>query len=157
MNPTYNDINLTHNQVLATVQELSKSKVIPLDEEIVTNINTVSMGTEKSECKSDLQFDLSASDLTEIQKQHLQKFLVGYRDLFSADLSELGKTSLYKHKIETFPGSKPDRKQFYRTSPQTAKEIRRQVDEMLKHDTSSSLRMLSGILQLSWLGKRMDR
>lgn len=134
MNPTYNDINLTHNQVLATVQELSKGKVIPLEEESVTNINTVSMGTEKSECKSDLQFDLSDSDLTEIQKQNLQKFLVGYRDIFSADLSELGKTSLYKHKIETFPGSKPVRKQFYRTSPQTAKEIRRQVDEMLKHD-----------------------
>lgn len=52
-NPTYNDINPTHNQVLATVQELSKDKVIPLEEESVTNINNVCVGTERSEWKSD--------------------------------------------------------------------------------------------------------
>lgn len=74
MNPTYNDINLTNNQVLATVQELSKGRVIPLEEESFTNINTVSMGTEKSECKSDLQFDFSDSDLTEIQKKIFRSF-----------------------------------------------------------------------------------
>ena len=47
---------------------------------------------------------------------------------------DLGKTNLYKHKIDTLPGAKPDRKQFYRTSPHVAKKIRSQIDEMYKHD-----------------------
>ena len=47
---------------------------------------------------------------------------------------EIGKTSLYKHKIETVQGAKPVRKQFYRTSPEASKEIRKHVDEMLQND-----------------------
>lgn len=54
MSPTYNDINLTHNQVFATVQNYLKVGLYPIEEESVTNSNTVSAGTKKSECKSDL-------------------------------------------------------------------------------------------------------
>jgi hypothetical protein len=46
---------------------------------------------------------------------------------------ELGKTSLYKHTIDT-GDSKPIKCRPYRTSPAAKQEIQKQIDEMLKND-----------------------
>ena len=139
LNPTYNDVRLRNNQTLATVVDIvstnDSATVFSLDCDSATPSNKVaSKDADKSQGKSNLHFDLSESDLTDNQKAHLSEFLKAHRDIFSNDLSDLGKTHLYKHKIETLPGSKPVRKQFYRTSPQMAKEIKKQVEDMLQND-----------------------
>ena len=135
LNPTYSDVIVRDRQVLATIEEIYPDQVIPFsnshDEESV-EVNAIKPDSESSN-ENKLEFDLSESDLTEEQKHALSSFLYEYTDIFSSDLSQLGKTSLYKHKIETLPGAKPVRKQFYRTSPETSKEIRKHVDEMLEH------------------------
>ncbi|KAK3101592.1 hypothetical protein FSP39_004699 [Pinctada imbricata] len=135
MNPTYQDIRLKRDQVLATVHELdsdSEPSIFSFDDR--GHKQNQGQGSNKSSGKTDLQFDLSNADLDEPQKRTLKFFLNGFKDVFSSDLSQLGKVTGHKHKIETIPGSKPVRKQFYRTSPHVAKEIRRQVDEMLEND-----------------------
>ena len=139
LNPTYNDVRLRNNQTLATVVDIvstnDSATVFSLDCDSATPSHKVaSKDADKSHGKSNLHFDLSESDLTDNQKAHLSEFLKAHRDIFSNDLSDLGKTHLYKHKIETLPGSKPVRKQFYRTSPQMAKEIKKQVEDMLQND-----------------------
>ena len=129
LNPTYSDVHLK-NQVLAKVEEIDFNNVIPFDDEQTSEVFSL----ESSTAESKLDFNLSESDLSEQHRLELKRFLLNNRDIFSADLSNLGKTNLYKHKIDTLPGAKPVRKQFYRTSPHAAKEIRTQIDEMLKHD-----------------------
>lgn len=140
LNPTYSDVRLRNNKKLATVAEIVGSNdsatVFSLDSDsaITPSHRVASKDSDKSHRKSNLQFDLSESDLTNCQRARLLTFLKDHKDVFSTDLSDLGKTHLYKHKIETLPGSKPVRKQFYRTSPQMSKEIKKQVDEMLQND-----------------------
>lgn len=55
------------------------------------------------------------------------------REAFAKDLSELGCTHLYQHKIET-GDAYPVRKRFYRQSLQVLDETNRQIEEMLKHN-----------------------
>jgi hypothetical protein len=87
--------------------------------------------------KSDIKFDLGKSELNEEQKEILTQFLNQNRDVFATNLQELGKTSLYKHTIDTGDSKcRPDR-----TSPAAKQEIQRQIDEMLtngiiEHSTS---------------------
>ena len=134
LNPTHSDVRLRAHQVLATIEPVDSNHIVALDTERPTpEVNTVDTDSSKSN-DMDFDFDLSESDLSEEQKGTIRTFLHSHRDIFSATLSELGRTKLYKHKIETLPGAKPVRKQFYRTSPQTSKAIREHVDEMLKHD-----------------------
>ena len=130
LNPTHSDVRLKTHQVLAKVEEIDFNNVIPFDDEQTSEVFSLESDTAESK----LDFDLSESDLSEQHRLELKRFLLNNRDIFSADLSDLGKTNLYKHKIDTLPGAKPVRKQFYRTSPHAAKEIRTQIDEMLKHD-----------------------
>lgn len=140
LNPTYSDVRLRNNQKLATVAEIVGSNdsatvfAQDSDSAITPSHRVASKDSDKSHRKN-LQFDLLESDLTNCQRARLLTFLNDHRDVFSTDLSDLGKTHLYKHKIETLPGSKPVRKQFYRTSPKMLKEIKKkQVDEMLQND-----------------------
>ena len=82
---------------------------------------------------SDIKFDLGKSELNEEQKEILTQFLIRNMDVFATNLQELGKTSLYKHTIDT-GDSKPIKCSPYRTSPAAKQEIQRQIDEMLKND-----------------------
>lgn len=102
--------------------------------------------SSETQCKGEIKFDLGNSDLDQNQKDILLKFLSRYRENFALDLSELGRTSAHKHKIEIKLNSKPVRLQFYRTSPQASKEIENQVSEMLKHDIIQ-LQIQNGIRQ----------
>ena len=131
LNRTYNDVRLRNNQTLATVADILSTNdittIFSLDCDSATPSHKVaSKDADKSPGKANLHFDLSKSDITHNQRAHHSEFLEAHRDLFSTDLSDLGKTHSYIHKIETMPGPKPVRKQFYRTSPQMAKEIKKQ-------------------------------
>jgi hypothetical protein len=82
---------------------------------------------------SHIKFDLGKSKLNEEQNEILAKFLNRNRDVFATILQELGKTSLYKHTIDT-GDSKPIKCRPYRTPLAAKQEIQRQIDEMLKND-----------------------
>ena len=56
---------------------------------------------------NDINFDLSRSDLTNLQKENLSKFLKQNQDIFSPTLQTQGRTDLYHHTIETEPGEGP--------------------------------------------------
>ena len=71
--------------------------------------------------------------LTPDQKDQMTIFLASQRDIFAADMSELGETHLTTHHIDT--GDAPPIKQRpYRTAPALNAEIERQVNDMLRHD-----------------------
>ena len=133
MNPTYSDIRVRDRQIVASVEEVRVDEIIPFSDSEPAEINVLKPDSDKSN-DVQLEFDLSQSDLTQAQKENMYSFLHQYKDIFSSDLSQIRKTSLYKHKIETVQGAKPVRKQFYRTSPEASKEIRKHVDEMLQND-----------------------
>ena len=138
LNPTNSDISLRCNKVLANVSDIYNAQVFPIDDASEYAINSISTESDiTSQCNSvennDIKFDLENSDLLPDQKARLQSFLSKHRGKFATDLSELGKTSVHKHKIEIKPGAKPVRLQFYRTSFQNGKEMARQIEEMEKH------------------------
>ena len=70
-----------------------------------------------------IKFDLS-------EKHRLDSLLKSYRDVFAANLSELGSTSIVQHYIDT-GDSPPIRQRPYRVSQDVKQEIDRQVTEML--------------------------
>ena len=72
------------------------------------------------------------SHLKDTEKETLQQILQKYQTLFARDLSELGTTSVVKHKIDT--GKAPPIKQLPRRLPNVLKPVvEEQVNEMLAH------------------------
>ncbi|KAK3588919.1 hypothetical protein CHS0354_023679 [Potamilus streckersoni] len=96
----------------------------------------------------DLDFDLSDSDLTSDEKLYFQEFIGRNRNLFTVDLSELGCTDIYQHKIHT-GNEKPVRQRFYRTNPIQKQKL---TDKVQSHpvpvysivDQSVDKQLLSG-------------
>ncbi|MES9884237.1 MAG: RNase H-like domain-containing protein, partial [Sedimenticola sp.] len=147
LNPTNRTITLRPGKVLATIQPLSAADIEKDDQHIKTEANGNISGETVNTCDSggdrgdeqyirlaeELDFNFESSDLTPAEKQTFLAFLGRNRDVFAKDLSELGCTDLYQHKIET--GDAPAvRQRFYRTNPKQKAEIDRQVEEMLEHD-----------------------
>ncbi|CAC5370073.1 unnamed protein product [Mytilus coruscus] len=83
--------------------------------------------------KDTLNFNLDNSDLTDQQKVILTHFLNKNRKVFAKDMSELGHTDVYQHKIDT-GNAPPIRKRFYRQSPYVLEEMNKQIEELLKYD-----------------------
>ena len=54
------------------------------------------------------------------------------KDVLSSSLADIGKTNLYKHKIETSPNVTPVRRPFYRQPPNFKAETDKQVNDMLQ-------------------------
>lgn len=134
LNPTNTDIKVKKNQVLASVTDIHSAQVYPIDD---TNdhsfVGAAEPAQNRSTVETDIKFNLENSDLTSTQKSELLAFLAQHRSNFANDLSELGKTSIHKHRIDIYPGSKPVRLPFYRTSIQNEREMSKQIDEMEKH------------------------
>lgn len=70
--------------------------------------------------------------MTNDQKQNFLKFLNVNRDVFAADLSELGKCNVGEHKIETTDNI-PIRVPPNRAKPKVKAEIEKQIDKMLEN------------------------
>ena len=135
LNPTNEVINLKSGLILATINDVDSSKIFTLDEDKSINKSTVSSvnSVQTDPNKTNLKFDLSKADLTDQQKQQLNIFLNKNRDVFATSLEELGKTNVYKHKINT-GNAPPVKSRPYRTSPAAKQEIQKQVGELLKYD-----------------------
>jgi transposase InsO family protein len=80
----------------------------------------------------DMGFSLTDSDLTPEQKSELFQFLGKHRSNFATNLSEIGCTSIYEHRIDT-GDALPVKQRAYRTTPAIRKEIDKQVDELETH------------------------
>jgi len=138
LNPGDTPIYLNSKQVIASASEVDTKHIFTLPDqpEPATNsrshVHSASTSSPRSK-PSDLSFDLSDSDLTDIQKQQLHSFLLSQRSAFAQDWSELGKTPLHHHKIDT-GNARPVRLPFYRQNVNIRQECSRQVKEMLEHN-----------------------
>ena len=79
----------------------------------------------------EIGINLEESDLTDEQKHKLYIFLGQNRKVFAKDFSELGKTNMHAHRIETFD-NRPVSKAPYRQSPEMRRETERQTKQMLE-------------------------
>ncbi|CAG2233953.1 unnamed protein product [Mytilus edulis] len=138
LNPTNSDILLKRREILAQVYNVNDADILPFEPKELNQIekqNATNQKNHQSKSKEKLShdFDLEHSDLNESQKQKLLKLLKTYKHIFANDLSELGVTNAYFHRIETIPGASPVSLPFYRTSHKQQTEINKQVDEMEKN------------------------
>lgn len=138
LNPTNSDILLKRREILAQVYNVNDTDILPFEPKELNQIekqNATNQKNHQSKSKEKLShdFDLEHSDLNESQKQKLLKLLKTYKHIFANDLSELGVTNAYFHRIETIPGASPVSLPFYRTSHKQQTEINKQVDEMEKN------------------------
>ena len=78
------------------------------------------------------QFEINNPNLSEEQKEQLLNFLSQNSDVFADSLQNIGRTDLFKHKIETIPGAKPVHQRFYRQDPVKKAETERVTNEMLE-------------------------
>lgn len=139
INPTNRQVTLKPGKVIATAYTLSDSDIKECEKnsECIQHINSVNSdsGTDKNHHQTarELGFDLTDSNLSNSEQSKLLEFLGRNRDIFAKDLSELGCTDVYQHKINT-ESATPVRQRFYRTNPKQREEIDRQVQEMLEND-----------------------
>lgn len=139
MNTQCFEVALPQNYIVAHVMEIEQNQIIPLDSRKghqqnnsnFPQINKIALENHKT---NEIQFNLNNSDLDSAKKQILLEFLAKHRENFAVDLTELGKTGIHQHHIETKPGSRSVRIPFYRTSPHASREIDRQKQEMLDND-----------------------
>ena len=80
-----------------------------------------------------LGFDTDDCNLTAHQKRQLLALLGRNRNVFATNLSELGLTHLYSHRIET-GDARPIKLAPYRACPKKKDEIEKQVKELLQND-----------------------
>ena len=142
INPTKKSITVYPSRVLANVDLIDQKDISSYDEVSnknsanVSNVNqsaeTTARVPNQSQTNKDIQFNISNKNLSENQKQTLLNFLNKNKDVFATSTAEIGKTDVYTHKIETEPGAKPVRMNYYRQDPIKKAEIERQTNEMLE-------------------------
>ena len=141
INPTDVPVTINAGTVLATATTIHENMVFELSDSPSVNEVRVDHNQDQSnamtkeeaiECAKKLGIELDNPALTEKNKQDLLECIGRYRDVFANDMSELGKTNVHTHHIDT-GDAKPIRQRPYRTSPTIAKEIQSQTDTMLKN------------------------
>ena len=85
---------------------------------------------KENHSKPDIQFD--KSDISDDQQERFQSMSDEFSDIFATDNSDLGKTSLSEHTIDTGE-SQPIKLPPRRTPPHQREIIDRQLDDPLKH------------------------
>ncbi|CAC5370038.1 Retrovirus-related Pol polyprotein from transposon 297 [Mytilus coruscus] len=135
MNPTNQEIHIPETKVLAFVSDIDLNFIHNLD----NNKPSVASLQQTNQVKEPIEFDLSSSDLNSEQRQKMQTFLSFYRDIFATNLSELGFTNRYKHRIEFFRDARSVKIGFYNQSPHMHKETEKHLVEMKKNNIIKEL------------------
>ncbi|WAR19937.1 hypothetical protein MAR_001775 [Mya arenaria] len=134
LNPTEEDVDLPINFVLASVSRVLDNEVVKLSDESATqkcaDVNLLTEDGASQGCSSDVSFNISNSNLTEVQCSKLKGFLQQNADVFSTSFETIGKTSLFTHRIETEPNAKPVRKTD--TSPLMSSEFNEPTSANIK-------------------------
>lgn len=140
VNPTEEPITLPKFSIIASISPVIEISVQSMSHDenespkyvANTNINREKCNVESKQ-KTNIDFDLSTSDMTNDQKHRLNIFLQQNRDVFAAEISELGKCNIAEHEIET-GNHIPVRLLPYRATPKAKEEIEKQVDKMLANE-----------------------
>ena len=127
LNPTDDFVYIPAQTVIAHGRKVSMADVNLVEKPWThTNDDQVLEQTD-----SDMKFPINNSNISDNDKKTLTDFLHDNRQMFAQSKSELGRTSLVQHEIDTGE-AKPVSKRFYRTSPMKRNEIDRQVEELLQ-------------------------
>ena len=137
-NPTSVPIQLQRDTAIGTVTQLDKDfDIEPLTETHtaphVGQVNTSdNVSPTNTDITQELNIDLEKSNLTNDQKQRLYHFLKQNRTVFATNMSELGSTNVYQHKIDTI-NETPVTSRHYRMSQEMKDLVEIEIAEMLKH------------------------
>ena len=163
-NPLNKPVHLTKDCIIGIIEELHPlSSPIAIDSNVETHSssNTATCAPVQStvthkdyiQTAKDLGFDLTDSDLTDKQRNTLMEFLRRHRSMFATDLSELGSTNVYHHRIET-GDAPPVKKRFYRQSIQCVKKLKNKLT-IWSNTKYLNLPLQSGIAPLLCARKKM--
>ena len=126
-------VSLTQGRTMCTVRNPFGHPVTLQHQHTLAHFQPPMLLSEAKTVIDNLGISLQHAALTPDQKDQMTIFLASQRDIFAADMSELGETHLTTHHIDT--GDAPPIKQRpYRTAPTLNAEIERQVNDMLRHD-----------------------
>lgn len=129
LNPTNGTVFLPQNYRIATITHVDCIEV--LEERSDSEQSDANVGEDMFiQIAKDLGIELTGDTWSEQQKRQILQLIGKNRHVFSKDISELGETKVYQHKVDTGHAS-PIRQCFYRTSPAIKLEIERQVEELL--------------------------
>ena len=133
LNPNDQPKQLYKNTVLGTC-----SLVYSVDEGISSKLNQISVEPSKPLTQEHVQPLLAKCQplLSSEQQQEVEQLLFEYRDIFAKSKSDLGRTALFKHEINT--GNTPPIKQRPRRVPLSKQKIEREeVSKMLDNGVIS--------------------
>ncbi|VDI12450.1 Hypothetical predicted protein [Mytilus galloprovincialis] len=135
LNPTNAVITLKKNTIVGNFIKIQDDKIFGELKENFEFIDSIRTGEASNsnnnyiKIATEMDIDLSKSDLSETQKYQLLTLLGQYRQAFAKDITELGCTKIGKHIIDTGDAN-PVRQFPYRTTPKTKEEINTHLDEM---------------------------
>ena len=136
MNPTSRDIELPVNKIVASVSDIHHDNVYVLDDSNTStssaNVNQIHVSTDAHPQGKNIDFEISNENLSRSEIEQLKTFLHQNEDVFSTSLADIGKTNLFKHRIDTDPNAPPVHLPCYRQPPHLKEETERQVKDMLQ-------------------------
>ena len=118
------------------IQEIQVNSVIgeieTIDEDalMTTCINNQNENANRIRDKPGNSIDLSDTILTGHEKIALRALLNEFHDIIGENISELGRTNIVQHVIETLPGTAPIRSKPYNIPIGLRAEVKEQLDEM---------------------------
>jgi len=105
----------------------------PVEEDMLMTSTGKDAGASHQKRKPPSQLvDLENTDLTAAEKSKLWKVLDDYQDLIGESVSELGRTNVITHVIETEAEVAPIRSKPYHIPVGVRAEVRKQLDELLQ-------------------------
>ena len=133
INPTDQPVLLHKGTSIGTFSTLSKTDqiVLPVSDPIVSAVENVSVAAKQG---STSRFKgLPSPNLTSAENRCLNLLLDQYSDIFASSSSDLGRTSIIRHKIDT-GDARPIKQPPYRVSQTQKAEIENQIETMLSQD-----------------------
>ncbi|XP_063416775.1 uncharacterized protein LOC134699013 [Mytilus trossulus] len=133
LNPTTKNVKLFKDTNIGTFEEINKVLDEEYDSDIVPTSNVVNSLCEgiSEERMQDVQVDWD--QLTKLEQGQLMELLNEFSYIFAKSDSDLGKTNLVSHSIDT-QGHGAVKQRPYRVPFSQRKEIRTQIQDMLDRD-----------------------
>ncbi|KAI8497995.1 hypothetical protein Bbelb_239390 [Branchiostoma belcheri] len=131
------DVQIGHNAVLG---ELYQAEIQPQGSIEFTEVSQNEIRVDFHSCSADSEcdpqpsrpkVDLSGADLTEEQKEKLEKFLDEHSDVFSTHKYDFGCTDAVTHRIPT-GDAPPTREPYRRIPPALYQEVKQHVNDLLE-------------------------
>ena len=133
INPTDQPVLLHKGTSIGTFSALQKTDqiVLPVSDPVVSTMENVCRAASH---ESASRFRCLPSDnLTSMENRQLNLLLDQYTDIFAASSSDLGRTSIIRHKIDT-GDARPIKQPPYRVSQTQKAEIENQIETMLSQE-----------------------